>query len=272
MVSGMRDHVYRICEAHDLAQARVEGELPLSPLDRRDGCVHLSTARQVPGTLARYFAGRDDLVLLTIDRDGLVDGVLTYEAPAYAGPDEPGPRFPHFHGRVATEAIVAADALALDASGRHVLPASLSQAIAAETDDPATIDLRGVWDPRHQVVFIDHPRPSRIDDEAGVRAWGEALERRLEPLRERHGPELLGVIGVDNLELAPALERRYAALADDMLSRWFDAAARWATTQRGRELATRVSDARSRPHRVFTAREAALAFVLEARAGPRRPA
>ena len=270
----MRDRVYRICEAPAWTRAQAEGQLPLSPLDRRDGCVHLSTARQIPTTLERYFAGRDDLVLLTIDRDRLVDGALRYEAPSYAGPSAEalGLLFPHFYGRVATDAIARADALDLDASGRHLLPAAILDAIADERDDLTTIDLRALWDPASEVVFIDYPRPSRIDDEAGVYAWEAMLERRIEPLVARHGPKLPAVIGIDNLQVATKLERRYAELADKVISRWFDGVARWTTQERNREFFARVNGARSLPSRVFSDRSQALAFVLEARARLRRPA
>ena len=75
-------HLYRICDAQTWAQAEGLELLPLSPLDERDGFVHLSTATQVRNTLRRFFGGREDLVLLTISSARLVNGSLRYEAPS----------------------------------------------------------------------------------------------------------------------------------------------------------------------------------------------
>jgi uncharacterized protein (DUF952 family) len=126
----VRDHVYRICEAEVWAATRATGELPLSELDRKDGFVHLSSASQIAGTLARYFAGREDLVVLTIACDRLVGGTLRFEPPGRAGAGSAehaeGELFPHFYGRVCSAAIIAADELPLDEHGRHRLPAALT--------------------------------------------------------------------------------------------------------------------------------------------------
>lgn len=122
----MSDRVYRICEAQAWARAQAEGQLPWSALDRRDGYVHLSQAGQVAGTLGRYFAGREDLVLLTIACEGLVAGALRFERPAQAGP-ESRELFPHFYGRVPLAAILACDPLPVE-EGQHTLPAAIRQA------------------------------------------------------------------------------------------------------------------------------------------------
>ncbi|PRP90305.1 hypothetical protein ENSA5_66010 [Enhygromyxa salina] len=124
-------HLYRICEAEVWAQAQTEGALPLSELDRRDGYVHLSTAAQVPGTLHRFFAGRDDLVVLTISRAALDGAALRFEAPSHA-PHEHAELFPHFYGRVTLGAITRAEALTLGEGGHHRLPDELARAIAAQ--------------------------------------------------------------------------------------------------------------------------------------------
>lgn len=120
----MDERVYRICDAEAWATARALGELPWSELDRRDGYIHLSRAEQVAGTLARYFAGRDDLVLLTIACDR-IDGELRFEAPHVGAPDQ---LFPHVYGRVPLAAILQVDRLSLDERGCHRLPAALADA------------------------------------------------------------------------------------------------------------------------------------------------
>jgi uncharacterized protein (DUF952 family) len=120
MVEAVR--VYRICEATAWATARATGELPCSELDRRDGYLHLSSAEQVPGTLARYFAGRGDLVLLSIDSDR-IDGTLRFEPPS--GRPSTDELFPHVYGRIPLAAVIEAEPLQLDEHGVHRPPAIL---------------------------------------------------------------------------------------------------------------------------------------------------
>lgn len=68
--------------------------LPLSPLDSKDGFIHLSTAVQVPKTAARFFSDAARLWLLRIRLDTLEDskGDLKWEI---AGDDG---CFPHLYG------------------------------------------------------------------------------------------------------------------------------------------------------------------------------
>jgi uncharacterized protein (DUF952 family) len=57
----------------------------------RDGFIHLSTAKQVPGTAAKYFAGRRDLLLIEFDTSSF-GSALRFEA------SRSGELFPHLHG------------------------------------------------------------------------------------------------------------------------------------------------------------------------------
>lgn len=66
--------------------------------------MHLSLRAQVPGTLARFFAGRDDVVLLRIDPARLTAEVRFEEG-------EPGELFPHLYGPLPVEAVVASGAV-----------------------------------------------------------------------------------------------------------------------------------------------------------------
>jgi uncharacterized protein (DUF952 family) len=118
----MDARVYRICEARDWPATQASGELPRSELDRRDGFIHLSRASQVAGTLARYFAGRDDLLLLTIACDRLAEAELRFEPPRHGSSTE---LFPHVYGRVPLAAIISVDRLTLDEHGCHRLPSAL---------------------------------------------------------------------------------------------------------------------------------------------------
>lgn len=44
-----------------------------SPDDLRDGYIHISTPEQMPGTLAKWFAGDVGVAALTLDADALGD-------------------------------------------------------------------------------------------------------------------------------------------------------------------------------------------------------
>jgi uncharacterized protein (DUF952 family) len=61
-------------------------------LDAQDGYVHLSSAHQLPLTLARYFDGHETVVLLAVDRSRLGES-LVFES----SPPRPG-AFPHVYG------------------------------------------------------------------------------------------------------------------------------------------------------------------------------
>ena len=60
-------------------------------LDERDGYIHLSTAAQVAGTLAKHYAGVDGLVLLAIPESALPQEDLRWEE------SRGGQLFPHLY-------------------------------------------------------------------------------------------------------------------------------------------------------------------------------
>jgi uncharacterized protein (DUF952 family) len=76
-----------------------------------EGFIHLSTESQWPRTLVRWFAGREDLVLLTIDPARLACEVR--DEPAH------GEDFPHLYGPLELEAVTEVRTLVLDADGLH---------------------------------------------------------------------------------------------------------------------------------------------------------
>ena len=257
----MPDHVYRICEAAAWASAQAEGQLPLSEVDAHDGYVHLSRAGQLADTLARYFAGREDLVVLTVACERLTDGILRYERPSrvsYEGRE----LFPHFYGRVPVAAITTSDPLPVDA-GQHSLPPAIVRALELEQEDEdlGLIEVHVAWDEQRGLAVVEYPRPVRIEDEASMCAWEALLERRLSAMVERHGGKIPVVVGLDNLWVATKLERRYAELADKLHGRWFTKVARWTRSERRRMFFSRVNEARSLPSDVFDTREQAIAFV-----------
>ncbi len=90
--------------------------MPVSPDDERDGYVHLSAAAQVRGTLARHFAGQEDLLLLVLPRERLPDSSLRWE------PARSGELYPHLYGDLTVELVSEVLELPLDPEQRHVLP------------------------------------------------------------------------------------------------------------------------------------------------------
>lgn len=59
-----------------------------------EGFIHLSTAEQVPGTLARFYADVPGLVLLTLDADALGDALRWDDV---LHPDGSTGTFPHLY-------------------------------------------------------------------------------------------------------------------------------------------------------------------------------
>src|ERR1700690_469293 len=83
--------VYKICRAALWRQAERAGVFRGSPVDRKDGFLHFSTADQAAETAAKHFAGERDLVLLRVDA-ALLGDKLKWE------PSRGGALFPHLYG------------------------------------------------------------------------------------------------------------------------------------------------------------------------------
>ena len=82
--------------------------------------LHLCTAAQLPGVLERYYAGRTDLVVLTIDESKLGSelrwegGIDPRTGQGTTGPEASGgteERFPHLYGPLRRVAVLDARAL-----------------------------------------------------------------------------------------------------------------------------------------------------------------
>jgi uncharacterized protein (DUF952 family) len=67
-----------------------------------DGFVHLSTPAQVPVTVARHFAGVDEVVVVQLDPDAL-PGPLTWAE------SHPGEHYPHHHAPIPLDAVLEAE-------------------------------------------------------------------------------------------------------------------------------------------------------------------
>jgi uncharacterized protein (DUF952 family) len=107
--------VYKICPAALWRDAAGAGVFHGSPVDRRDGYIHFSTAAQVAETAAKHFAGQGDLVLVAVDADKL-GAALKWE------PARGGALFPHLYGALDPGTVRRVDPLPLGPDGRHVIP------------------------------------------------------------------------------------------------------------------------------------------------------
>ena len=102
-----------------LQEARTRGRFEGSADDARDGFIHLSAGHQVPVTLAKYFVGQRDLVLLVVDPGRLGEG-LRWE------PSRGGELFPHLYGPLDLDHVISVEALVLQEDGSHRLPEGIA--------------------------------------------------------------------------------------------------------------------------------------------------
>ncbi len=92
--------IYHITTAADADRLLAEGVLE-PPSLAAEGFVHCSTDEQVVATTERWFAPDAELVLLELDPGQLGDAELRWPE-VY-----PGQRYPHVHGPLRAEAVVA---------------------------------------------------------------------------------------------------------------------------------------------------------------------
>jgi len=114
----MSEVIYKVVEDHAWREAGRCGAYHGSADDARDGYIHLSTAAQLRGTLAKHFAGRDGLVLVAVDAAALGEKLI-WE------PSRGGDLFPHLYAPLPAAAALWTAPLALGPDGAHQLPADL---------------------------------------------------------------------------------------------------------------------------------------------------
>ena len=88
--------IYKIAGEDEWRAAERAAVYAGSVADRRDGFIHLSTAVQLEETARRHFAGRTDLLLITVATDGLD---IRWE------PSRGGALFPHLYGVLPLSAV-----------------------------------------------------------------------------------------------------------------------------------------------------------------------
>jgi uncharacterized protein (DUF952 family) len=104
--------IYKILSAAEWREAESAGFFAGSAVDKADGYIHFSIAEQAEETAAKYFAGRGDLLLVSVDAEPL-GAELKWE------PSRGGALFPHLYAPLPASAAYRVAPLPLRADGRH---------------------------------------------------------------------------------------------------------------------------------------------------------
>lgn len=107
---------WKILTGPQWTELREKGSFAGAPVDLADGYIHLSAPDQVAGTLAKWFAGAQDLHLAAVDLSALGSTVRWEEARG-------GALFPHIYGPLLLSAVIAHGPLEWSAPGVPALPA-----------------------------------------------------------------------------------------------------------------------------------------------------
>jgi uncharacterized protein (DUF952 family) len=105
--------IFKIVGAEEWRTAEAAGVFSGAAVDRADGYIHFSTAGQAPETAAKWFAGRDDLILAAVEAEAL-GPALRWE------PSRGGALFPHLYAPLSLAAVAWTRPLPLGEGGRHV--------------------------------------------------------------------------------------------------------------------------------------------------------
>ena len=109
-MSGHPKEAFKIVAADEWAAPEATGAYAGSAVDLADGYVHLSAAEQLAETVSKHYAGRDNLLLLTVDLTAL-GNTLIWE------PSRGGALFPHIYGPLPVAAVTATKQCSVGADG-----------------------------------------------------------------------------------------------------------------------------------------------------------
>jgi beta-hydroxylase len=98
MSEGLPATAYKVLTAQQWAQFRADGVFHGAPVDLADGCIHLSAAAQLQGTLDKHFAGQVGLVVAEVDL-AVLGNTVRWEV------SRGGARFPHVYGPLPLAAV-----------------------------------------------------------------------------------------------------------------------------------------------------------------------
>lgn len=106
----MNDIAYKLVDRAEWQAARTAGSYAGSAVDLADGYIHMSSATQLAETARRHYAGRGDLVLVTVDLTVLGEA-LKWET------SRGGDLFPHLFAPLPVSAAREERGLSVDADG-----------------------------------------------------------------------------------------------------------------------------------------------------------
>ncbi|NBW07308.1 MAG: DUF952 domain-containing protein [Caulobacteraceae bacterium] len=104
---------FKVVDAAEWAEAEAAGSYAGSAVDLADGYIHLSAEDQLAGTVSKHYAGRQNLLLLTVDLEVLGETIV-WE------PSRGGALFPHIYGSLPVAAVTAKKAFSVGADGEMV--------------------------------------------------------------------------------------------------------------------------------------------------------
>jgi uncharacterized protein (DUF952 family) len=110
--------IYKLLRPGEWDELRRLGRFAGSPVDRKDGFIHFSSAAQARETAARHFDGVADLVLAEVDPARL-------DPPPVWEPSRGGALFPHLYAALPLAAVTRTWTLSLGPDGRHSFPIEL---------------------------------------------------------------------------------------------------------------------------------------------------
>lgn len=120
MPASSPKHIFKVAPRELWVAAESAGQFTGAPIDLQDGFIHFSAAHQLAETLAKHFAGQQDLLLVAVPTATLGDD-LRWE------PSRGGDLFPHLYGPLPTVAAAWTRELALDDGGVHILPNEITE-------------------------------------------------------------------------------------------------------------------------------------------------
>jgi len=112
----MQDTIYKVVDKDVWAAAVEAGEFAGAAIDLQDGFIHLSAGDQVVETVAKHFAGQDNLLLLSVSTAGM-EGDLKWEK------SRNDQLFPHLYRALHTTDVTAQQPLVMSPDGSHQFPA-----------------------------------------------------------------------------------------------------------------------------------------------------
>lgn len=104
--------IYKVLREPEYLAFEQAGHTAGAPVDLADGYIHLSTAEQLPGTLAKHFAQEQGLMLLALSAQHL--DTLKWE------PSRGGALFPHLYRAITRADILWSRALPLGPDGHEI--------------------------------------------------------------------------------------------------------------------------------------------------------